>query len=295
MPTRFAIRFARAALLLSALVAHAADPGDALRLTARLDKASYVSGGEMSLVVTLTNAGAGLLPVLRADSLGADFLRFDVLDPAGRLVPPHVKRTPIPRFDDPVALAPGDSVESTFDLHDNYPLGLPPGDYTLAVSYDCSPMRYPEKSADVVDLSAEAPGVRFHVEPRSPAQERQCDALRAALRAVDDAACIRIAREGLALDESGPFARRLRIELAAALWRSGERAAAAELYTLVADDDSATPATRRLARFNLGLIYHELGERDAAVAMMRQVESRAARHYADDWSARRDGRPAEGG
>lgn len=299
-PTRnvplYAVR--RAALLVTgfagALSALAGSSNDPLAMTARLDQSAYVSGQEMRLTVVLRNDGTALLPVLRADSLGADFMRFDVSDAAGRPVPPHVKRTPIPRFDDPVLLAPGERVELELDFHDNYPFGLPPGDYDLVVAYDCSPMRFPEKSADVVDLSSEARPIRFRVTPRSPEQERQCDALKAAIRATDDAACVRVASEGIVLDPSGLFARRLRIELAGALWRSGRSAEAGEVYAEVVDDAAASGATRRLARFNLGLVLRELGDTDAAIRMMRQVPTRAARHYADEWSAARGPLPGGG-
>lgn len=255
-----------------------------IQFSATLDRTTFVSGQEMHLTLIFINDGESGVPLLKPTYLDEDFIILEVSDAdGGMVVPEQVRAQKILGRDDPVLLSPAETLERQFDLHNSYPVGLKPGRYLLSVAYQFSATRYPEKSAELKDVNLNAAPVAFRVTARNALQQDEYVRYRSVLAGSSPELHIERAREALGLYPKGLFARRLRIELAAALWQNGRLPQAIDEYRLVLTENGASAATRLLAKRNLGLVYHELGDLERAIEAITSVDTREARIYRGLW------------
>lgn len=255
-----------------------------LRVSAAFAKPNVVSGEELCLRIVFENAGKAPLAMVRPATLDSETLRLRITDAAGRDFAAEGRREPPPGLDDLSRLAPGQKLDLPFDLHGLFLTGLPPGEYTYSVAYDCPVSRFPVKTRDLVDLKAESPPAKLTVTPRSAAQEDEAKRFEAAFRAPDLATQVARCRETLAAHPRGLFALRLRMLLAMALSKTGGLDEAVVLYSHVLADPDASPATQTTCRMKLALVHRERGELQTAIELMRQVDSRQARQFVVNWT-----------
>lgn len=274
---------ARGLVAAGLLLAGVVDCPAQLRLGASFGKEQFVSGEEMCIRVVFENAGKSTLALVRPATLDSDVLRLRIVDASGRDVSEAARREPPPDLDDVSRLAAGQKLEVAFDLHGRFLTGLAPGEYTYSVSYDCPVSKFPFKARELVEVKGESERARVKITPRSAEQEDEARRFEAAFRAPDAGTQLARCRETLEAYPQGLFARRLRMLLALGLSKTGQAEEAIAQYARVLADAGASPATQAACRLKLAVVHRERGDLEAAIEMLKQVDTRQARQLMMAW------------